>query len=446
MSVAESTTENRDLTGILLPEGLSDEAARALISQRGLGDVLVRVQPLPSLQLLQVEVHSAKDGLPCEDPELVGLLAKASPGGRGAFVHVNHTSKQAIVHPFSDGVPADGFAGEPGSAFEAKLLLAVGRGPLSAITGADDGSRLGIGVASSSTVAEIRGRRLAIPAGMPTDLGSFDFHDGGLGLDAGTRLCFFAYDRRVAATAWEKLPATDLAAALKQASPSLFGPLAGLLPAELDALTALGEKTLTDAKAERLRLFELLTLSGALVFSAGESVTHWDERILPLLHLASDDAVIDADDLDDLADCDGVLHAMAEVLPTRSPPGGEGSLLGFLGDEEVGPLAPWAGQGGEYHGSIFTLKAQRLLDAVRALDSRRLGTAVQKLEDAWYHALHSDDATAEGFAEFAQKKDEESQADSARFLRAWAELRVVLELGALNRLDIGLLFYEPQTP
>jgi len=441
--VAESTTEHQDLTGILLPAGLSVDEARALVSKRGLGDVVVRVLPLPSLQLLQIEVHSARDGLPCEDPELVGLLAKASPGGRGVFLHVNHTSKQALLHPFLDGEPGEGFAGEPGSAFEAKLLEAIGRGPLAAITGADDGSRLGIGVASSSTVAEIRGRRLAIPAGMPTDLGSFDFHDGGLGLGDGTRLAFFAFDRRTAATAWAELPAAELAAVLTKMPPARFGPLAGLVAAEVAELAALGTQTLAASQSQRLRLLELLTLGGALIFSAGESVAHWDERVLPLLHLASDDPVIDADELDELAACDGVLHALAEVLPTRSPPGGEGSLLAFLGDDEVGPLAPWATAGEEYHGAIFTLRPGRLLDAVRALDSRRLGTAVQKLEDAWYHALHPDAATDEGLAEFARQKDLDSQPDSQRFLRAWAELRVVLELAALNHLDVGLLFYEP---
>ena len=71
---------------------------------------LVRVAPLPKLNLVQIEVHDPRRGLPTEDPALVGRFSK---GGRSTFVHVNHSAKQAMVHGFIDGRPNEGFAGAP---------------------------------------------------------------------------------------------------------------------------------------------------------------------------------------------------------------------------------------------------------------------------------------------------------------------------------------------
>src|SRR3954452_9739663 len=127
----------KDLTAILLPAGqLDDNIIRQTVAQRGYGDVWMRVAPLAKIRLVQIEVHDGKQGLPCEDPELVNQLSK---GGRAAFVHVNHQAKQAIVHAFFDGQLQDGFAGEPGPAFEAKLkeLLAT-EAPFDQIAEADD--------------------------------------------------------------------------------------------------------------------------------------------------------------------------------------------------------------------------------------------------------------------------------------------------------------------
>src|SRR3954471_8646628 len=151
----------RDLTGILLPSGqLTDEQIHRTIVERGFGDVWLRIMPLEKVKLTQVEVHDGKQGLPCEDPELVGRL---SVGGRAAFVHVNTQAKQAVVHAFIDGKPIEGFAGEPDPKFEEKLHEALGVSvPFEEITAADDGSRLGIGVTSTRTVAVVRGAPVAV--------------------------------------------------------------------------------------------------------------------------------------------------------------------------------------------------------------------------------------------------------------------------------------------
>src|SRR5581483_1856021 len=144
----------KDLTGILLRRGaLGDDDIERIVLARGYGDVLLRIAPLDAVGLTQVEVHGARDGLPCEDPALVEQLAA---GGLAAFVHVNHTASQAVIHSFHPGGSQPGFAGSPGAEFDARLRSEVGA-TLEAITAADDGSRLGIGIAASRTRALVRG-------------------------------------------------------------------------------------------------------------------------------------------------------------------------------------------------------------------------------------------------------------------------------------------------
>src|SRR6476620_5038065 len=232
----------KDLTGILLPAGQLDEKTiRQTVAQRGYGDIWLRVAPLEKVKRVQVEVHDGKQGLPCEDPELVNQLSK---GGRAAFVHVNYQAKQAIVHAFFDGKPQDGFAGEPGPAFEAKLkeLLATEAG-FDQITEADDGSRLGIGVASTGTIAVVRGSGIAVPPGTPTDFNSFWFHDRGDGVDEeGERVALFAFDPRVARILYGTA-GKELGPGLTTAPPQFYGPLEALRQPVADAMAALGDQS-----------------------------------------------------------------------------------------------------------------------------------------------------------------------------------------------------------
>jgi hypothetical protein len=431
----------QDVTGIFLPQGqLEEDAIRRRVLERGYGDIWVRVAPLPSVKLVQVEVHDGRQGLPCEDPELVAQL---SQGGRAAFVHVNHQAKQAIVHAFVDGKPQEGFAGQPGDDFENKLreALAVPSG-LSEITGADDGSRIGIGVASSRTVAMVRGAPLAVPPGTPTDFDTFSFHDRGDGVDEeGERMALFGFDPRVARILYGT-PGNELAAGLSTAPRGFFGPLEGLRDEAIASLAKLADRSPEQAGADDVRVLELCALTASRAFASGEQLSFWDERVLPMFALAGDDPKIDADEVDELDDCESLLHAMVEILPFAAPPSGEGSLLTLISDDEIAPLAPWAKPGQEYAGSVFLLKWDRLLERVRSLDGRRLQQSIEKFERAWYRAARPGMPEGDAFNTWRRAKAEEGQPDVQRFFKDWTELRIVLELAAANQLLVGLLFYE----
>jgi hypothetical protein len=184
---------SRDLTCVLVPAGQLDVArAHQIVIESGRLPAIVRVVDLPKVSLTQIEVHDGRRGLPTEDPELV---ARFSRGGRALFVHVNEGAKQALVHGFVDGQALPGFAGGPGDEFAGKLRELAGA-DLGAIVDADDGSRLGIGIAASHTHALVAGRALALPPGTPTALDSFTFHDRGAALaDKQERLALFAFDR-----------------------------------------------------------------------------------------------------------------------------------------------------------------------------------------------------------------------------------------------------------
>lgn len=430
----------KDLTGVLLPKAqLPEEEIRRRVLERLQRDVILRVAPLDAVGLVQVEVHSAEDGMPCEDPELV---ARLSQGGRAAFVHVNHGAKQAMVHGFVDGTPREGFAGEPGEAFEAKLREALDVGPFAAIVAADDGSRLGIGVTSSRTVALVRGAELVLPPGTPTDFNSFVFHDAGRGLDEGERVAFFAFDGRAAWSVLQTMPGAQLAELLGSAPLGLYGPLEAARAPGCAALAALGDKSAAQADLRDVRALELCALAAGRVFAGGDVVSYWDERVLPLFSLAAEEPKIDAADVDDLEDTDSILHAVVEVMPYAAPPGGEGPILSLIGPDELKPLAPWVQAGEEVSGSIAVVHGARLLERVRRLDGNSLNALIQKFERAWYRAARPGQPEGDAFETFRRAKAEEGREDVERVLRDWTELRIVLEIAAANRLDVGLLFYE----
>ncbi|HEY7954429.1 MAG TPA: hypothetical protein VII38_04015 [Polyangia bacterium] len=431
----------KDLTAILIPKGQLDEPQiRQILVERGLGDVFLRIAPLDAVGLLQIEVQEAHEGLPCEDPDLVGRFSK---GGRAAFVHVNHTAKQAIVHAFEDGASQPGFIGAPGEELAAKLSAALGiEVALDAITSADDGSRVGIGLTSSRTVVLAGDSVLSVPPGMPTDLHSFAFHDRGAGVDEEEeRLALFAFDPHALDTLWS-LPGRALAEKITAAPPGRFGPLDRLRAEVAASLSALGEKSPMELRATELRALELCALEAGRVFAGGDNVSYWDERVLPMFALAAETPVFDPSELEDLDDSDSVLHAMVEVLPYAAPPGGEGAMLALLSDAELGPLAPWARPGQEYRGAIFTLRPERLLAQVRSLEGAKLKTRMETFERAWYRAARPGQPEGDPYDLWRRARAEEGQNDTDRFLRDWTELRIVLEVAAENRLQPALLFYE----
>jgi hypothetical protein len=428
-----------DLTAILIPQGQLDErTVWELVAKHRSADVLVRVAPLSAVGLTQIEVHDTRRGLPTEDPELVGRLSK---GGKAVFVHFNHAAKQVMVHGFVDGVASKGFAGAPGGEAAAQLVQEVGAG-LDAILAADDGSRIGFGVASSRTVAIVKGRVIAVPPGTPTGFNSFAFHDRGAGLDEGQeRMALFAFDRaRAFAEAGE-----TWAARVGMAPAGAFGPLEGARAEAQAALAALGATSIAEARLPVQRALEVVAFGAALAWAGGEQVSYWDERVLPMFALLSGaeppTAVIDAAEAEALDDdTEGLLHAMVETLPYAAPPGGEGALLSQLSPSETHPLSPWAAAA-EHAGSIFILDAERLLRLVRRLDGPKLNAAVDSFARLWYRAARPGQPEGDALATWRQAKEEEGAADFERFIADWAELRATLEIAAANRLDVALLFY-----
>jgi hypothetical protein len=430
----------RDVTGVLIPTGqLTPDEIVQIVRSRPYGACFLRIQQLANVNLTQIEVQDAQRGFPCEDPELVGLLSQK---GRATFVHLNHDAKQAMLHAFAAGKPVkDGITTEPGDAFETELMTAVGVRS-EAITGADDGSRLGIGIAASNTMAILPARPLRIPVGTPTGLGSFVFHDRAGGLDeGGERLAFIAFDSAQAERAYFDQPADALKARIEQAPEGVFGPLEGARAEVLQALGAIGKKTVREAGLREVRALELCAMGSSFAFCAGESLDYWNERVLPIFSLSDQEAVIEPSEIEELEDAESILHAMVEVLPYKAPPGGEGGMVPMIADRELGPLAPWARQETEYRGSIFTLKHERLLGEVRKLNGQNLGQMITRFEKAWYRAERPGQPEGDAMEQWRRAKQETGQNDMNRFATAWAELRALLEIAQANQLTVGLVFY-----
>jgi hypothetical protein len=429
----------RDLTAVIVPAGqLAVEDVHRIVRESGRHAALVRVAPLPALKLVQVEVHDLR-GMPNEDPALVQRL---SVGGRATFVHVNHSAKQAMVHRFVDGKGDEGFAGSPGDEFTARLLDDAGA-DLAALQAADDGTRLGIGVAASNTVALQKQRTLVIPVGTPTGLDSFRFHDRGTALeDRQERVAFFAFDRNetfaVEARTW--------AQRLSGAPAGWFGPLEAAREqvfAELE--TTNPGRSVAEARLST-RALELVAFGASLAWAGGDELLYWDERVLPLFAICGADKptapVLDAAEAEELDDeTESLLEAMCETLPFAAPPDGEGPVLTSLSPAELAPLAPWAQPGEEHAGSIFVLRSERLLSLARAIDGRRLGNAAETFARAWYRALRPGQPEGDMYKTWRQAKEEEGQRELDRFVADWAELRACLEIAAANRLDVALLIY-----
>jgi hypothetical protein len=449
---------DRDLTAILLKpestglvdasgapmtpaEPISAEWIEQTVRARG-RPALLRVAPLPAVGLVQVEVCDVTDGLPTEDPELVAALSKR---GSATFVHINHEAGQAIIHGFKAGVGGEGFVGVPGADFATQLQTWLGC-DLEALHGADDQTRAGLGVVASRTAALLPGRSLMLPVGMPSALGSFAFHDRAIGSDEQAERCsFFAFDRplvdAIVATSGTQL--AKIVEGVVGSGGSMLGE--DLFTNVKNVLRSLGEKPLTAAepaaRPDILRAVELLVLSSGRVFAGGDRVDYWDERVLPLLSIGGGEPVIDADDLETLESAESSLHALVEIVPSAAPPGGIGTVLEGVADRELSPLVPQLAADGGYAGSILALDPQRITQLLRDLDGDRLSDAVERVEHAWYQKTTSKAAEGEAYDAFRRQRLERGQPDVDRVLRHLSELRIVLEVAAVNDLVVAISFY-----
>lgn len=446
-----------DLTAILLPlppRGLQPNDVIQFVAQTAPQAAWLRLCPLEALEIHQLEVLDGQTGLPAVSPNM--LMALSQNGGKALFVHVNHHGKQALLHAFEDGIEVASHTGEPDDNFNAEFLRLVGHS-VDAIVAADDGTRLGFGQAASRTAALARGRLMVAPIGTPTGLGSFVFHDHGHGRSSAaagnkndaaedadtTRAAFFAFDGHVIQQAWSQLPGKQLAQVVGSAPAEVLGPLFALRDETTQALSQL-ETPPGQAKTPapwHTQAFEMLALCHAGVFGGGDTLHFLDQKLLTLLAIGDATPIIDADEAEDLESLPSLLDAMVEVLPCPKPPGGYGPLLELIGPDEIGALVPWAKPGEPYDGAVFLIKPDRLLGLVRSLDGKKLGQRLESFSRALYNARHGETSTEGPYIEWRKHQEETSRPEIERFLAAWAELRVVLEMAAVNNMHVGLIVY-----
>ena len=95
----------------------------------------------------------------------------------------------------------------------------------------------------------------------------------------------------------------------------------------------------------------------------------------------------------------------------------------------------------QYSGAVFTLQPERLLQRVRTLDGMKLRGMIEKFERTWYRAARPGMPEGDALDTFRRAKAEAGQPDLERFVKDWTELRIVLELAAVNQLVPALIFY-----
>lgn len=448
-----------DLTAILLPappRGPNPNDVLSVVAQNAPPALWVRLAPLVKHGVQQLEILDGQSGLPSVAPDLVSALSRGD--GKAMFLHVNHQAKQVLLHAFEDGVEVATYSGEPNEAFDQELQRLLGCS-VDDLVADDDGTRLGFGQAASRTAALVRGRLLLVPAGTPTGLGSFGFHDRGHDLrrpgegDAdddederdNTRVAFFAYDHDLITRAWKELPGKQLAQVISSAPVEVLGPLFPLRDETAKVLEALGDEPagkLVRHSLVHVRAFEMLALAHAGIYAGGDALSYLDERLLPLLSIGDATPVIDdEDEAQELEQQPSILSAMVEVLPFPKPPGGYGQILEQLGPAELTALAPWAKAGQEYEGVIFRVVPDRMLELVRSLDGNKLAARLDGFGRALFEAGPGKGQGDEAYQAWFNKVQERSGPDLERFLTGWAELRIALEVTSLNQMALGLIVY-----
>jgi hypothetical protein len=458
-----------DLTAILLPlapKGLSPDEIINVVAQNSPPAVWVRLVPLTSQGMHQLEVLEGPSGLPSVAPQLVAALSQQDR--KALFLHVNQEAKQALMHAFEDGAEVASFVGEPGEAFEKELARLVGWS-VDELVAADDGSRVGFGQAASRTAAIVRGRLLVVPPGTPTAMDSFAFHDRGHDrpeqrlvvsaeddedAEEHIRVAFFAYDHDLITHAWGELSGAQLAQVIGTAPIESLGPLFPLRDDIAQALAGLDEAPgkRSAHPTSHLRAFEMLAMSHAGAYASGDTAAYVGERLLPLLAIGDAPPVIEKDDAEELEAMDSVLEMMVEVLPCPKPPGGYGPIIESLGASELGALVPWAVSGQEYEGTVFRVQAERLLQLVQSIDGNRFGARLDRFCRTLYEARYGQPAVTpaagtnavtptQEYLAWRRGIEQKSAGDLDRFLGGWAELRIVLEVAAMNRMAVGMIVY-----
>jgi hypothetical protein len=292
-------------------------------------------------------------------------------------------------------------------------------------------------------------------------MGSFFFHDHGhdaqpqsqiqlAGGDSNdddqaesARAAFFAFDGNIISQAFNELPGKRLAEVVQSAPAEVLGPLLALRDTTAQQLAELDSPPgkATKHPAWHTHAFEVLALCHAGAYAGGDTLRFLDQKLLAVLAIGDATPIIDSDDAADLEQLPSLLDALVEVLPCPKPPAGYGPLLELIGPDEIGALVPWAKPGQPYDGAVFLVKPERLLQLVRSLDGQRLAQRLERFSRALYTAAHGEPDSEEQYTNWRRELELRSRPDIERFLTAWAELRIVLEVAAVNQLNIGVIVY-----
>ena len=182
-----------------------------------------------------------------------------------------------------------------------------------------------------------------------------------------------------------------------------------------------------------------MALPHAGVFGGGDTLKFLDQKLLAILNIGDATPIIDADDAEELEEMPSVLDAMIDVLPHPKPPGGYGPLFENIGPEEIGALVPWAKPGQPYDGAGVSPPDR--LRSWRAASTPIGSVSGERFCRALYSAKMGDDVQEDAYLAWRGAEQKNFAKDIERLLLAWAEFRVVLEMAAQNRLNVGLAVY-----
>ena len=461
------------------------DSIRLCLGQLELDSVWLRIHPLqlPARSLLMLELFDLESGGPLDVPRLGQLL---SAEGRRAFLAaVDPTDRGAAFEAFRDGAELLAFSGEwdsyhseehgEGREGFARMVLALSELDWGELVAAAARAPRFLDEADDHTEVFIRGRLVGIPEGMPRQAALFGLHYGDADDDADEtdegdetdeaaaaeddtgaddagadeaedgdeeepdgegQMMLMLLDPELSRFLWEEAPAAQVSAFLQALEPvrgAVLGPLAHALPDVIHMVQAqLPDRPLGRSPLRELLVYEVLSMATGVGYLAGDAVEYYDRLFFPLINLI-DGPIVDAlrASLEEIRDM-GLLQAMVEVLPYSAP---EGELLESFGDEELTPLASWAEEDDVYEGALFLLDDVRLRRQMERFDVQRLTERVQQFRQAWADLLPPGNQWHAGEAD-------SDQADLERFGRRVRELRQLLALAEVNRLQPAVLFYD----
>ena len=78
---------------------------------------------------------------------------------------------------------------------------------------------------------------------------------------------------------------------------------------------------------------------------------------------------------------------------------------------------------------------------MRDFDGNKLGARLEKFCRALYTARYGAISDEKAYLQWRAGQEQKSRTDIERLLLAWAELRIVLEMAAVNQMALGVIVY-----